>query len=130
MIKIHHVGIIVKDIIKSIEIYGKLAYIQVSEVFLDENQNIKVTFMQTSDKTQTIELIESLDETSSIYHFKDGYHHICYEVEDKNFIDTFKKLRIGKIFSKPVEACALDNRQVVFGCLNNGMFIEFLLNEV
>lgn len=125
--KIHHTGIIVKDIEKSLRIYEKLGYIQIFNIIFDKNQNIKVTFIQSSDKSQVLELIESLDETSSIYHFKEGYHHVCYEVESKNnFIEEFKKLKIGKIFTEPIQAPAIDDRYVIFGCLNNGAFIEFL----
>lgn len=127
--KIHHIGLIVKSIDKSINIYRKLNYIQISEIIYDKIQNIKVCFVQSEDRTQVLELIESLDETSSIYHFKDGYHHICYEVNNQNFLDNFKNLNIGKIFTKPMRATAIKNKQVVFGCLNNGIFVEFLLNE-
>lgn len=125
--KIHHMGIIVKEIERSIGIYEKLNYSQISDIVLDQYQNIKIVFIRSSDNSQVLELIESLDETSSIYHFKDGYHHICYEVESVAFIEEFKKLKIGKIFSKPMQAPAIDNRQVVFGYLNSGVFVEFLL---
>ena len=128
--KIHHTGLKVKDIEKSLHIYKKLNYTQISEVVFDQNQNIKVCFIESEDKTQILELVESLDEASSIYHFKDGYHHICYEVNGIEFINEFKKLKIGKIFTKPIQAPAINNRNVVFGCLNNGIFIEFLLPEV
>ena len=87
-------------------------------------------FIESEDKSQVLELIESLDETSSIYPFKDGYHHICYEVNGIEFINDFKRLKIGKIFSEPVQALAINNRNVVFGCLNYGTFVEFLLSEV
>lgn len=126
--KIHHIGIIVKDIEKNIIIYEKLGYIKISDIILDTNQNIKIVFIKNDASSQILELIESLDETSSIYHFKDGYHHICYEAYPKeNFIHEFKKLKIGKIFTNPIKALAIDNRDVIFACLQNGTFIEFLL---
>lgn len=125
--KVHHIGLIVKDIGKNINIYEQLGYIRISDITIDNNQNIKVAFIQSGDKTQTLELIESIDETSSIYRFKDGYHHICYETDSgDNFIEGFKKLKIGKIFTKPIQAPAISNRNIAFGCLNNGMFIELL----
>jgi hypothetical protein len=125
--KIHHIGLIVKNVEKNISIFEKLGYTKVSDIITDNHQNIRVVFVQSSDQSQLLELIESLDETSSIYRFKDGYHHICYEVEcNQSFLEDFKKLKIGKIFTKPIEAPAINNRVVIFGCLNNGVFVEFL----
>lgn len=57
-----------------------------------------------------------------------GIHHICYEVEEQyDFREIFKKMSIGKIFTDDMIAPALGYRQVVFACLKNGMFVEFLL---
>ena len=64
-----------------------------------------------------------------IYNFKDGYHHICYEVEESDtFTEEFKALKIGKIFTPKIKAPAINNRFVLFACLTNGMFVEFLLS--
>lgn len=123
--RVHHIGIIVKDIEENISMYRNLNYTQISNIILDKKRNIKVVFLQSCDSAQVIELIESIDETSIIYNFKNGYHHICYEV-DNNFIKEFKNKKLGKIFTKPDEAPAINNRKVVFGCLNNGAFVEFL----
>ena len=49
--KIHHTGLIVKDIEKSLHIYQKLNYVQISEVILDQLQNIKVCFIESEDKS-------------------------------------------------------------------------------
>ena len=126
--KIHHIGIIVKDLNRNIEIYVKLNYLMVNGIVVDVFQNNKIVFMQSIDTNQMIELIEPIDQTSTVYNFKEGYHHICYDVCDiPNFFDYFKSLKIGKLFTKPIKAPAIDNRYVIFGCLNNGIFLEFLL---
>lgn len=125
--KIHHLGIIVKDIEVNLSIYEKLGYIRASDTTIDQIQNNTIVFLRSPDLTQMIELIEPIDETSSIYHSKEGYHHICYEVNNREqFINDFKKLKIGKIFTKPQMAPAIENREIVFACLKNGTFVEFL----
>ena len=79
--KVHHTGIIVKDLEKNVILYIKLGYDQVSDIVVDNVQQNRVVFLQ--NQNHKIELIEPLNEKSSIYHFKEGYHHICYEVDDR-----------------------------------------------
>ena len=127
--KLHHTGIITSDVEKSIDIYKKLGYKQSSEIFIDENQYLKIVFLKNDD-AQTIELIESLGEMSTVHNSKNGLHHICYDVSDLcGFIDYFKTLKIGKIFSKPIIAPAIDNRPVVFALLRDNTFIEFIIGD-
>lgn len=122
---VHHTGIIVKNLEKNMTVYVKLGYDQVSDIVVDNVQQNRVVFLR--NQNQTIELIEPLNENSSIYNFKEGYHHICYEVENKDaFFKDFKQLKIGKIFTKPMRAPAIDNREIFFACLTNGTFVEFL----
>ena len=124
--KEHHIGIKISQLEKNIELYSKLGYHQVSPITVDEIQSNRIVFLQ--NQSQFIELIEPLNEKSSIFHFKDGYHHICYESEkDEDIIKAFKEAKIGKIFTKPLVAPALENREVVFACLQNGLFIELIL---
>lgn len=124
--KEHHVGIKVSQLEKNIELYTKLGYQQVSPITVDKIQNNKIVFLE--NQSHRVELIESLNEKSSIFHFKDGYHHICYEAEhDEDIIKAFKEERIGRVFTKPIVAPALENRKVVFACLQNGIFIELIL---
>ena len=122
---VHHSGIIVKNLEKNITLYIKLGYDQISDIVVDYVQQNRVVFLQ--NQNHKIELLEPLNEKSSIYHFKEGYHHICYEVDDREaFLYDFKQLKIGKIFTKPIQAPAIDNREIVFACLTNGTFVEFL----
>lgn len=73
-------------------------------------------------------LLEPINELSSIYNFRDGYHHICYEAEQgEDIVQLFKTMKIGKIFTKPIIAPALSGREVVFACLQNGTFVEFIV---
>ena len=124
---IHHIGIVVKDINKSIELYLKLGYRIDSNIVIDFNQNNRLAFMHNDLNSLMVELIEPMDETSSVYNFNTGYHHVCYEVEKKEaFFSVFKQLKIGKVFTKPVKAPAINNREIVFACLKNGTFVEFL----
>ena len=46
-VRIHHIGIVVKDIEKNILMYKKLGYKQISEIFFDEIQNNKVVFLES-----------------------------------------------------------------------------------
>ena len=124
--KVHHIGIKVSQLEKNIDLYSKLGCHQVSSITVDEIQSNRIVFLQ--NQIQCVELIEPLNEKSSIYHFKDGYHHICYEAEkDEDIVKAFKEAKIGKIFTKPIVAPALENREVVFACLQNGLFIELIL---
>ena len=126
--KVHHTGIIVKDLEKNVILYTKLGYDEVSNIVVDNVQQNRVIFLQ--NQNHKIELLEPLNEKSSIYHFKEGYHHICYEVESPHsFMEDFKRLKIGKIFTKPMQAPAIDNRKIVFACLTNGAFVEFLFGK-
>lgn len=123
-------GIIVKDIEKNISIYEKLGYRLISPIELDELQNNRVVFLESEDKSQVLELIEAVDASSSIYNFNLGYHHICYELGSfKDFKKIFSDLKIGKIFTKTLRAPAIDNKSIVFACLKNGTFVEFLFGD-
>ena len=118
-------GIIVKDLEKNVILYTKLGYDVVSSIVVDNVQQNRVVFLQ--NQNHKIELIEPMNEKSSIYHFKEGYHHICYEVDDREaFLYDFKQLKIGKIFTKPMQAPAIDNREIVFACLTDGTFVCLL----
>lgn len=127
--KIHHIGIIVDSLEKNIEIYKALGYAILYDVIEDDIQHLKICFMKSEDGTQTIELIKSDGDNSSIHNFKAGYHHICYDVSEQNdFISHFKSLKVGKIFTEPIVAPALLGNKVVFACLRNGTFVEFIIS--
>ena len=127
-IELHHIGLVVKRIVDDIKIYEALGYELVSEIEIDELQNIKLAFLRRNGDKIKIELIEPIDETSSVHRTKGCYHHLCFDTHgEKNFVTKFKGMKIGKIFTKPLNAIALDNKNVVFACLKNGSFVELIL---
>lgn len=124
---IHHIGVIVKNLNKSIDIFSSLGYDRHDEIIADQYQKNYVVLME-SQFSPKLELIEPMNEFSSVFNFKEGFHHVCFEADPgEKIIEKFKAMKIGKIFTKPIIAPALDNREVVFACLQNGTFIEFIL---
>ena len=125
--KINHIGIVVKDIDKSIFLYRKMGYVLQDCVINDFNQQNKIAFLYL-DCNHCIELIEPLSNKSTVINCEVGYHHICYEQEQgEDLISSFKSLNIGKIFTSPICAPALNDRSVYFACLRNGLLVEFLI---
>lgn len=126
--KLHHIGIIVKDLEKSIRIFSIMGYTQLKDAIIDYIQYNRIVFVK-KDGEPLIELIEPLDDRSSVSNFKEGYHHLCYEVMEENKVDELiRDNRIGKVFTKPIVAPAL-NKKVRFAFLTNGVFIEFIVGD-
>lgn len=123
---LHHIGIVVDDINKSVSLYSKLGYVLDSKIIKDDVQNNLIALMK-SECSPDIELIMAVDNTSTVCNSKSGYHHICYELlPNEDIVNNFKELKIGKIFTTPIIAPVFNNRKVVFACLQNGTFVEFL----
>jgi catechol 2,3-dioxygenase-like lactoylglutathione lyase family enzyme len=94
---------------------------------VDEYQNNKLIFMKNVSDNEVIELIEPLNEKSTIYKCKKGYHHICYEVNAlEDFLNEFKEKKVGIVFTQKIIAPAFGHKNIVFAYLKNGTIIEFL----
>ncbi len=84
MIKIDHIGIVVRDIQQALGFYESalgLALDQVKEV---PDQKVKVAFLPAGESN--IELVQPLTDDTGTAKFLEkrgeGIHHICLEVED------------------------------------------------
>jgi len=84
MRKIEHIGIAVKDLDKSNELYSKL--LNTTPYKLEEvaSEGVKTSFFKVGESK--IELLEASNEDSAIAKFiakkGEGIHHIAYDVED------------------------------------------------
>ena len=127
ILNIHHIGIITKNIIKSIDLYVKMGYRNVTGIIVDNIQKNNICFLQLGDSLPYIELIEPFDDNSTVSNAKKGIHHICYSVSDIIKVEEYlKKKKIGKFFKKGIIAPAINNSKVSFACLTDGSIIEFL----
>jgi len=128
--KVHHVGIVVKDIEKACLLYRGLGYVQVDSIIEDNVQHNRLLFLKNGELL--VELIEPINSSSPVYNPRNlGYHHICYEVEDLDkAIFSFEDAGLGKIFTDKITAPAFNGRKVVFAILKNGTIIELLAGDV
>jgi methylmalonyl-CoA/ethylmalonyl-CoA epimerase len=125
--KIEHIGIAVKDIEQSNELFkvlfNKPAY-KLEEV---ESEGVKTSFFMLGESK--IELLQATNPNSAIAKFIDkkgeGMHHIAFEVEDVEFeIDRLKKEGFKLIQDTP--KLGADNKRIVFlhPKSTNGVLIE------
>lgn len=84
MRKIEHIGIAVKDLQKSNDLYSKLLNTSPYKLEEVESEGVKTSFFQVGESK--IELLEASHEDSPIAKFiakkGEGIHHIAYDVED------------------------------------------------
>ncbi len=115
--KLHHVGIVVKNIEEGIRIYKNVyGFSQESDIIHDAIQKVKVVFFSTNTSDVQIELISPAAEDSPVSNFLKkggGLYHLCYESENlEKDIEKFRK-NGAKIISTPVEAEAF-KKKIVF----------------
>lgn len=82
--KVEHIGIAVKDLQKSNELFSKLLGNEHYKVESVESEGVQTSFFMVGDTK--VELLEASQETSAIARFIDkkgeGIHHIALEVDD------------------------------------------------
>ncbi len=82
--KLHHIGIVVENIQKSLgELTKYLDFESTSVPSLVGSQKVNICFLKTNNVF--LELIEPAEENSPISNFikkGGGFHHLCFEVDD------------------------------------------------
>lgn len=83
--KIHHLGVVTLDVPGTLEAFG-LCEADIVEVVEDHNQMNRLYFIPLEENRLCLELVEPMDETSSVYRFAKkntvGLHHIAFDGED------------------------------------------------
>ena len=102
--KLHHIGIVVKNIQESLgELTKFLNFESTTVPTLVGSQKVNVCFLKTNNVY--IELIEPAEENSPILTFVakgGGFHHICFEVDDiHKAIVELKENNITVIYNEP-----------------------------
>ena len=133
--KVNHIGYLVKDINKSIQIFSQLGYVQISEIFRDNKatkdekaRNIYICFMKNDENC--VELVSPIDESSDVFSTLkrqgEGPYHICYEVDSiKDSVNELIK-QGWLVLRRPACAMAFDYAEVVFLFRQNIGVIELV----
>lgn len=115
MLKIEHIGIAVKNIEESNNLFAKLFACQPYKTEVVESEGVSTSFFQMGDSK--IELLEATNPDSAIAKFiekrGEGIHHIAFEVED--IYAEMKRLEAEgfQLINKEPKAGA-DNKLVCF----------------
>ncbi len=129
--KIEHIGIAVRDLNKSIELFERLLNTKCYKIEVVEDQKVKTAFFKIGETK--IELLEATSEESPIAKFIDkrgeGVHHIAFEVENiEKRIQELKKLNFQLIDEQP--RIGAENFLIAFlhPKSTNGILIEISQN--
>jgi len=128
-LRYHHVGIACRDIEKTRAFYLAMGY-TAQPIIDDPLQDIRICFLEHPSQPM-LELLAPIDEKSPVNRILKAVgvspYHICYSVDDLEA--TMKSLRREHRFvtvSKPLPACAIDNRRVAFMFHNDVGLIELV----
>jgi len=128
MLKLHHIGFIVKNI----DAYLKTSqYARSTEVLYDPAQHSNICMLENGDNEPPIELIEPIDEKSTTYQYlrKNGncIHHLCYQVDSYEKLEVYMAQHKLKRISSPVEAAVFHRQKVVFTYSRTQGIVEFVI---
>ena len=125
--KIEHIGIAVKDLKKSEELFEKLLGEKPYKTEEVKSECVTTSFFKVSD--QKVELLHATSEESPISKFiekrKEGIHHLALHVDSiKNEVERLKGLGFEFISTTPKKGA--DNKMIVFlhPKSTNGVLVE------
>lgn len=82
--RIDHIGIVVRDLQKALEVYETALDLPLKEVVEVPDQKVKVAFLPLGESN--IELVQPISDDTGIAKYLEkrgeGIHHVCIEVED------------------------------------------------
>lgn len=126
MVKIDHIGIVVKDIEKATELFISLGFMKTKDICIDKIQNNKLQMMEDTRENR-IELIQPLNEKSTVINAKEGLHHIALKDKNEKLRKNIENEKIGKIFTEKLVAPLFDNCKVEFCYVpENNIIIELV----
>ena len=125
--KIEHLGIAVKDLNKSNELFKKLLGEESYKTEAVDSESVTTSFFKVGD--QKIELLEASEPNSTIARFIErrgqGMHHLAFHVE--NIDEEIERLeKEGFEFVSKTPTKGADNKMVVFlhPKTTNGVLVE------
>ena len=127
ILKVEHIGIAVKDLAASSDLFGKLLGRSPYKTEAVESEGVITLFFATGDTK--IELLEATNENSPIAKFiekrGEGIHHIAFEVDDiEAEIERLQKEGFTLLNTTPKPGA--DNKRIAFlhPKSTNGVLVE------
>jgi methylmalonyl-CoA/ethylmalonyl-CoA epimerase len=115
MLKVEHIGIAVKELASSVELFEKLLHTNCYKTEHVAGEKVNTAFFKKGDTK--IELLESSDTDGVIAKFiekkGEGIHHIAFEVEDI-YAEVERLKKEGFIVLNEVPKVGADNKLVCF----------------
>lgn len=125
--KLNHIGIAVKSIEEQLKVWKDLLGLELIEVTEVPEQKVLVAILAVDNVH--VELLEALDETSTIHTFikkrGEGLHHLCFEVENVEQVLHDMKTRDVRLIDE-VPRIGASGKKIAFvhpGC-TGGVLIE------
>ncbi|MBL7108389.1 MAG: methylmalonyl-CoA epimerase [Candidatus Cloacimonetes bacterium] len=126
MNKIDHIGIAVKNLKNSIEIFQKLGF-KFSDIEEVATQKVRISFAKIGESK--IEFLEPISEDSPIAKFikksGEGMHHIAFEVKNlEEKLEELKSEKINLIDPKPQIGAGGTKVAFIHPKSTNGVLVE------
>ena len=128
MLKVHHIGYLVKKISKAEKDFEALGFECIAPVVYDPLRDVDISFWEKDG--YCVELVSPKSEKSVVYEllkkFKNMPYHMCYSSTDMNG-DIESLSKNGYILlDEPMEAVAIEGKRVCFLFSANSGMIELL----
>ena len=82
--RVHHVGILVRDLDAALATYGQTLGLPVESVVPIASDGVTIAFLTVGESK--VELVTPTDPTTGVARFLEsrgeGFHHVCFEVDD------------------------------------------------
>ena len=128
MLKVHHIGYLVKKISKAEKDFAALGFECTAPVIYDPLRDVDISFWEKDG--YCVELVSPKSEKSVVYEllkkFKNMPYHICYSSTDMNGDIETLSTNGYILMDEPMEAVAIEGKRVCFLFSANSGMIELL----
>ena len=130
-LNLHHIGVASKNIEQEFEIFKRLGYTKVSEVFTEPVQKIKGLFISAKGQP-TLELLENLTQDGPLTNLlkkRTKFYHFAYttnniEQDTENFVQELNAF----VITPPHQSTYFE--KICFMMLPNQMIIELVQEKI
>jgi len=129
--RLHHIGILVRDIGQSSErLVSRFGYRVESPVIEDARQTAFVQFLRLDGADHWTELVSPNGEASllrgALERRNGATHHLCYEVQDIDAACRRLRAEAMAMVSPPVEAVAFGGRRIAWFVDRDQLLVELV----